>query len=136
MIHKPQTLLDKLNPTTRIIFLIDGLGAVLTASLLVTVLARFEAVFGMDPKTLYWLAAVSLLYAVYSLSCYYFVGSNWRIFLTVTGVANLVYCLVTATISVLYYCRLTCWGLAYFGFEIIIIGLLAWIELRPVAVAN
>lgn len=52
------------------LFLIDGIGALITALLLSQVLARYESVFGMPASLLYVLAGVAACFAVYSLTCY------------------------------------------------------------------
>ncbi|HRD81925.1 MAG TPA: hypothetical protein PLL53_14295 [Saprospiraceae bacterium] len=112
------------------IFLTDGLGALLTAFSLGGILSRWEALFGMPRSVLYPLAAVGLLLAAYSLSCYFFKVKKWKSFLLGIALANLAYCLVSLTLVVMFFERLTTLGVAYFALEICVVMALVWIELK------
>lgn len=117
-----------LNP--RRIFLFDGLGACLTAFLLGVVLTAFNEYFGMPQKTLNILALIALVFAVYSFCCFFFVGSNWRLFLKIIAAANLLYCCLTATLVIYFYPQLTVLGVVYFLLEIVVVCGLVLFELR------
>ena len=112
------------------IFLTDGLGALLTAFSLGGILSRWEALFGMPRSVLYPLAAVGLLLAAYSLSCYFFKVKRWKSFLLGIALANLGYCLVSLALVAMFFQRLTDLGLAYFLVEILVVGILIRIEIR------
>lgn len=112
------------------IFLTDGLGALLTAFFLGGVLSRWEALFGMPRSVLYPLAAVGLLFAAYSLSCYFFKVKRWKPFLLGIALANLGYCLVSLVLVAMFFQRLTALGVAYFGVEILVVSILILIEIR------
>ncbi len=112
------------------IFLTDGLGALLTAGFLGGVLARWEAHFGMPRSVLYPLAAVGVLFAAYSLSCYFFKVKKWKSFLLGIALANLAYCLVSLALVAMFFQRLTALGVAYFTLEICVVMALVWIELK------
>jgi hypothetical protein len=103
------------------IFLLDGIGAFLTAAMLMGVLAPFEAVFGMPREVLFVLAAIAGVFAMYSLSCYRFAGQHWRPLLKVISIANLLYCCLTLALVVLLYSQLTLWGVGYFLLEIAVV---------------
>jgi hypothetical protein len=81
------------NVSYKNIFLIDGMGAVLTALLLSQLLARLVPVFGMPSAILYPLAAIAACFAIYSLLCHLLVKKNWKPFLRGIAVANTLYCL-------------------------------------------
>lgn len=115
------------------IFLIDGLGALMTGLAIGLVLPLFET--GMPTEVLRSLAAVALIFAIYSLSCFYFQRNN-RTLLKVIAVANLIYCLVTASLIVQLYGQLTALALFYFVSEIIVILALAGFELKCAASKN
>ncbi len=121
--------LNKLALTPKRLFLIDSLGAVLTALLLSQVLARFETVFGMPRNILYILAGVAVVFAIYSFLCHLLVKDNWRSYLILIAIANTLYCMVTLGLVVYYFGRLTYLGVAYFIGEIIIVLSLVRIEL-------
>ena len=129
-------MLNQLLTNPKIIFLIDGLGAFLTALLLGTVLIRLEEVFGMPAKVLTPLSILAFIYAIYSMSCHFFVGGDWRPFLRVIAIANLIYCCITLGLIVLFYRTLTILGLTYFFGEIIIMGGLVFIEVLAIAKSN
>lgn len=110
------------------LFLIDGLGALLTAFLVGIVLRMFEDAFGMPSKFLDFLSVLGGVFAIYSISCYLFVPKNWRIFLRVIAIANLLYCLLTAVLVILLYQQLTILGVIYFIGEILIVIALVYVE--------
>jgi hypothetical protein len=110
------------------LFLLDSLGAFLTASLLLAVLRPFEPVFGMPGRVVLLLAGIALLFALYSLCCYFFVAGRWRLFLKIIWAANLLYCGLTAGLLLFFYARLTPLGVGYFLGEIVVIAGLARIE--------
>lgn len=116
-----------LNPQK--LFLIDGLGALLTAFLIGVVLRMFVNTFGMPSKFLTILSVLACIFAVYSMCCYSLVGKKWRIFLRIIAIANLLYCLLTASLVVLLYQQLTILGVIYFVVEIFIIIAIVYFEL-------
>ena len=117
-----------LNPKR--LFLLDGLGALLTAFLLGIVLTAFNEHFGMPPNTLNILALIALGFAVYSICCFFFIGQNWRLFLKIIATANLLYCGLTTALVIYFYPQLTVFGVVYFLLEIVVVCGLVYIELR------
>lgn len=117
-----------LNPKT--IFLLDGLGACLTAFLLGVVLTAFNEYFGMPQKTLNILALIALGFAFYSFFCFFFIGSTWRLFLKIIAAANLLYCCLTTALVIYFYPQLTILGVSYFLLEIVVVCGLVFVELR------
>jgi hypothetical protein len=111
------------------LFLIDGLGAFLTAFMLGVVLANFESSFGMPLKTLYFLSFLAGVFCLYSFCCYFFVSGNWRPFLKAIAVANTLYCCLTLRLVFYYYQNLTLLGMVYFLGEIGIVMGLVVVEL-------
>lgn len=118
------------NLTYKKLFLIDGIGAIVTALLLSQVLGRFEPFFGMPKPTLLILAAIAGCFAVYSLSCYWLVRKNESSFLLVIAIANTLYCILTAGLVFSLSNHLTFFGIAYFIGEIIVVMSLVGIELQ------
>ncbi len=110
------------------VFLLDAIGAIVTATLLSQVLARYETVFGLNSNILFILAGIACCFAVYSLSCYFFVDEKWKPFLKAIARANLLYCIITLSILFYLYSTITWLGIAYFLGEIIIILLLVRFE--------
>lgn len=113
----------------KIIFLSDGLGALLS-TLFLFGLASLEWVFGMPENVLYQLIPVTIIFAAYSLALYLIDPKQWKFFLTLIAVANMLYCCVTMVLLCYYFDNLTAIGLAYFFVEILVIVFLSIIELR------
>lgn len=115
------------------LFLVDGLGGMLSAFLLGVVLARFETVFGMPQKVLYFLSCFACMYATYSLLSYRRAKENWRPWMQAIAVANLLYCCLTIGLVIYHHQALTKLGLLYFLLEVVIITGLAIMELKTVS---
>jgi hypothetical protein len=128
-----QSILKGLISSPKKLFLIDGLGACLTAFLLGGVLSRFEATFGMPRNILYFLSILACVFAAYSLACHFFVGKNWPPFLRAIAWANLLYCCLTFGLVVALYKSLSVLGIAYFLGELFVMGILIFIEFFAVS---
>ena len=102
------------------LFLLDCLGALLSAFLLGVVLPSFEPIFGMPNKILYGLAALAGLFAIYSFWNHVRFKENWRPYLQGIAVVNLLYCGLTAALVVYFRQELTKWGLLYFLLEMLV----------------
>ena len=130
MIKQIRPLITQLAAHPKRLFLIDGLGAFLTAFMLGVVLSNFESSFGMPQKTLYFLSFLAGIFCFYSFCCYFFVSGNWRPFLKAIAVANTLYCCITLGLVFYYYQNLTLLGVVYFLGEIgVVMGLVVveWI---------
>lgn len=123
-------LLDEISLNPRRLFLIDSLGALLSTLLYLFVLAKMVGVFGMPQKVIYPLAVLAGVYTIYSGLCYWLKPKNWRPFLKVIALANLLHCGLTFCLLFIYQQELTALGVVYFLGEIIIVVCLAIIELR------
>ncbi len=110
------------------LFLLDSLGAMLTAFFLFVVLSNCNGYFGMPKTKLTYLSAIAICYCLYSATCFFFLKENWTTFITVIAVANILFCTLTMGFVIRYYNQLTTIGLAYFLAEIIIICILVFIE--------
>lgn len=113
----------------RTLFLIDGLGALLSAALL-SALALMPHVAGMPPAIVWPLALIAALFAAYSLSCYALRPRRQRLLLRLIAAANLLYCGLTLGLVIAHYPGLTALGVAYFAGEIALIVALAGYELK------
>ena len=122
--------IQKLIANPRQIFLLDGVGAMISAAFLLGILAKFQAAFGMPEKNLYQLAGAASVFALYSMTCYFRVSERWRSFLWVIAICNTLYCLVTAALVVYWYQSLTLLGVLYFVLEMLVILALVWLEFK------
>lgn len=121
-------MIGKLSPKT--LFLIDGIGALVTALLLSQLLARFQSSFDAPLNILYILAGIAACFALYSLLCSQIINQNWKIFLKAIAIANAMYCALTLGLVVYLYNTLTWLAVGYFIGEIGVIGILIRYELK------
>jgi hypothetical protein len=112
------------------IFLLDGIGALISTLLLGLVLPYFQNLIGMPKQVLYLLAAIPFIFSIYSLSCFWFHASDTVGFLTGIVLGNSLYCLLTTALIIYHFNKLTLLGLSYFIIENIIVIILISIEYR------
>ena len=117
-----------LNPKQ--LFLLDGFGALLSAFLLGVVLVKFESTFGMPRSTLYILAFIPCLFAVYDFYCYWKIQQQQGFFLKGIAIANLAYCCLSITFAFHHQEQLTTLGRTYFILEILVVVALVAVELK------
>ena len=71
------------------IFLVDAIGAIISAlSLLIPY--SFEDFFGMPKSEVRIFIAIALLYSIYSTTIYLIKKENWKPFLTIIALLNIV----------------------------------------------
>lgn len=129
----PNGPFPKLLSAPRLLFLIDGGGALLSAFLLGVVLVRWESVFGIPARVLYVLAAFPVLFAVYDGYAYRRAGNRPAPYLRRIAGANWGYCLVSIGLAWFHRSTITGLGWAYLLGEIAIVIALAGLEWRVAA---
>ena len=112
----------------KILFLVDSLGALLSAFLLGVILYQYDSFFGMPQTELGYLAALACLFAVYSFLGYLKITVYWRSYLRIIAIINLSYCVLTLALVFYHWEILTSLGILYFVLEIIIVTILARVE--------
>lgn len=112
----------------RRLFLVDGLGAAVSAVLLGVVLVRLYNIFGIPASALYLLALVPCLFLVYDLYCYFIVKKDLGIYLKVIAIANVLYCFLSLGLAIYHRDELTVLGWGYILIEILVICVLSTIE--------
>lgn len=132
-----KSIVESLKANPKYIFLIDGIGALVTSFSLFGIAFFIQVHFGMHKTVLYILGFVVVFYALYSLSCYFLLfdkfgksKKKWQSFLKVIIVANSFYCIVMSFLLVQFYQNLTVLGLTYFIFEIMVIVTLVFFEVK------
>lgn len=125
-----KTLLRSVHP--RQLFLLDSLGALLTAFMLGVILVRFEHMFGMPRQVLYALASIAFIYSLYSFVCFSRFGKNWRLLLKIIAIGNLIYGCLSMGLVIFHFQKLSVLGLGYFAIELLVILVLAKVELQAV----
>lgn len=116
------------NPKT--LFLMDSIGAFLTALILFLLLRNLSEYFGMPKAAVTLLSAIAACFCFYSAACFLLLKEKWPLYIRIISFANLLYCVLTFALLFIYYHQLTVLGLFYFLAEIVIISLLVYIELR------
>ncbi|WP_408024430.1 hypothetical protein [Tenacibaculum sediminilitoris] len=116
-----------LNPKK--LFLIDGLGAVLSAFLLGVILVNFESVIGIPPSTLYSLAIFPIIFTFYDFYCYQKAYNSLKPFLKGIAILNLLYCCFSIGLVFYHFKTITSVGWIYILIEVLIIITLSIIEL-------
>lgn len=126
-------IINKMVLRPKQLFLLDGIGALVSAFSLGVILVQFESYFGMPQRELYFLAIAACFFAIYSFSCYFRLRKNWSPFLRFIAIVNLVYCAITFGLMINLYEKLTTLGLIYFLLELVIIIIIVIIELKTAA---
>ncbi len=114
----------------RRLFLLDGIGALLTAATLYVSYRYFDNCFQLPEDVFALLFFAALCMAVFS-----FINvansPNYTVFsLLFIGTANRLYALLTFSISLTYYKELAAIALFYFGVEMLILVLLSTVEFK------
>ncbi|MBX7240200.1 MAG: hypothetical protein K1X92_00530 [Bacteroidia bacterium] len=128
MIKKWYNQLLKINPRT--LLLIDGLGALVTTFSLSVVLQSLPEYFLIPHDVLSILYLISGAFCIYSLSCYFLVKQNTKPYLKIIALANASYCLLTLSIVLLLFSKLSIFDILYFLIEVIIVLPLILVEVR------
>lgn len=110
------------------LFLLDGVGAIVSAILLGIVLVKLEPYFGIPKTALYLLAALPCFFAVYDFYCYFRIDKNLGKFLKGIAIVNLFYCVLSLGLAFYHQEKITYLGWTYIIVEIIIVVILAIYE--------
>lgn len=122
-------LIARLTEKPQTLFLIDALGAFLSAFFLFLIVLQWSQYFGIPKQALACLVVIAICLCMYSAICFLVLNGAWRPFICIMGIANLLYCVLTIGLLVKYAPLLTKIGAIYFGIEIVIICGLVYIEL-------
>lgn len=120
--------LQNLEKTPRSLFLIDGIGALISAFLLGVVLVQFQPLFGMPVEALYILAALPVGFALYDAICYWGIKGNPSFFLKGIALINIGYCGLSVAFLSQHHESLTVLGWLYFVGELLIVLFLSGVE--------
>jgi hypothetical protein len=118
------------NEKPKTLFLIDGVGALMTALSLIVIVREFIEYFGMSKNEVNYLSLLAFCFCMYSAICYMFLKSNFLPFIRFVGIANSSYCALIIGLMIRYKSSITVIGIIYFLVEIIIICCLSYVELK------
>lgn len=124
------SIINEFSVSPKKLFILDGLGALLSAFLLGVVLVQLESYFGIPRNTLYFLAFLPCLFVVYDLFCYWRVEQNIGFFLKVIAAINVMYCCLSLGLAFYHMERITILGWGYILIEILIVLAVAILEWR------
>lgn len=116
--------------TPKKLFLIDGLGVLISAFLLGIILVRFESFFGIPARALYILAVIPVAFAVYDLYAYYRVHKNAANWLKGIAFLNLLYCAISIGFAIFHHQQIKTVGWLYLSIEIFVVICLVIFELK------
>ena len=125
-------IISRLIQSPKSLFLVDGIGAIITFFFLFAILRPFNEYFGMPVDILLLLSAIAAIFCLYSLTCYFLVSNNWRPFLMAISIGNLLYCCLTMGLVIYYFQSLTALGVTYFIAEIILLFGLVFVEQKAI----
>lgn len=123
-------LIEYFSERQKTLFLIDCLGAFVTAFFLFAIIRHYDEYFGMPKRELTYLSGIAVCFGIYSISCFLFLKVGLVPFFRIIGVANLIYCIMIIGLLVKYYSLITIVGTTYFLIEIVVICLLSYVELN------
>ena len=122
--------IEKLVVNPKKLFVIDGVGALLSAFLLGVVLVWLEKYIGIPSSTLFFLACLPVFFAVYDYYCYKKEREKLGRLLQLIGILNVLYCFLSMGFAVYHYQTITNLGWIYISIEILIILALAVLEFK------
>lgn len=128
----PEQLMRRFSANPKHLFLLDGLGALVSAFLLGVVLVQFEGVFGIPRSTLYFLAIIPCFFAVFDIVSFRSSSSKHALCLRIIASLNIAYCIVSIGWAAFAGQTITILGWAYLLIEVAIVLMLALFELRVV----
>lgn len=123
-------VINHLSEKQKTLFLIDCLGAILTAFFMFVIMRQLNEYFRMPKTVLTYLCVIASFFCIYSMTCFLCLKGRWTIFIRIIGIANLLYCVLTVVLLVKYYPLLTIIGTLYFLIEVIIICGFSYVELK------
>jgi ABC-type transport system involved in cytochrome c biogenesis permease subunit len=128
MIEIVHNIIQTLTAAPKKLFLTDSLGAALTAFFMFVILKSFNQYVGMPETILTYLSLLAASFSLYSAICFFLLKEKRASFIQGIAVANILYCVLTLFLLIIYYKQLTIIGITYFSVEIAIVCGLAYIE--------
>ena len=108
------------------LFLIDGVGALVSAFLLGLVLVELDSIFNIPHRTLYLLALFPCVFAVYDIVCYLVLKNKIGLFLKIIALMNLGYCFISILLAFYHLEIISIFAWIYIIMEVFLIfGLIA-----------
>lgn len=123
-----QSIINSFVKKPNTLFLVDSIGAFISAICLLIISRYYSDYFGINHSTFQLLAILPIVFCIYSASCFLFVKRCFKPFIQIIALANLLYCLITLILLGTLFAEITILGLSYFVVELVIIGIIVYIE--------
>jgi len=127
--EKCSRILHKVTLNKKLLFAVDGVGALLSAFTLGIVLPIFQTWIGLPFPILFSLSLLALSYAIYSLVNAFGIIHYRPLWLKITIFGNIFYCATAGVLLGTFANQITALGAAYFLGELVIILGLAVVEM-------
>lgn len=123
-------MLNKVYNNPKVLFLIDGFGAMLSAISLAIVLPKFEDLLGIPVQLLYFLSTFPILFLTYDF--YNFFNQNVNISKALKGIAllNLLYSVLSIGLAIYHLEVFKKLGWTYIILEVFILFFLSYLQLH------
>lgn len=109
-------------------FIIDGVGASISALLFLTVLWNYQEFFGISKEVLILLVVPPVLFSIYDALCWFGRGQFAPRALRIIAMANLAYIGFSLSLMLLHLEEITTWGVRYLVGEMIVVFILYLFE--------
>jgi len=118
----------EINIQPKRLFIIDGIGALISAISLGYIMIVFNSIFGLPKNVLYLLATIPLFFLVFDMFAYYWGNEKIGWYLKIIVFLNVGYCILSLGLLSYHFSVLTKWAMIYFVVEICIVLALSRIE--------
>lgn len=123
-------MLRKIESEPKWLFLVDGLGAMLSSIFLGVVLVKFETFIGIPSSTLYFLAVIPIFFMIYDYTSFRNNRSKTEWLLKGIAIFNLLYCCLLIGFGFYHSDTITIFGITYIILEVLVVVSLAIWEFR------
>ncbi len=130
MKQKAKHIIDQLTQNPRQVFVLDFIGACVTAFITGYVLVKFEFEFGMPRLLVIPMALMASLMAVYSLLCSLFIKKRFGPFLLIIAFFNFLFCAISWWLVYSFSYLITPLGYAHYVLESAVVFLVIYIEIK------
>jgi len=122
-----QNAINEVQTNPKKLLLIDGVGAIVSAFLLGIVLVQLNDLVGIPIPTLYFLAFLPCLFAIFDLYHYQKTNNQVATPLKIIATVNLLYCCLSIGLGIYHFETITFLGWVYVVVEVmIVVGIAVW----------
>lgn len=112
------------------LFIVDGIGAAVSAILHIFLLAPFESFFGVPAETVYLLALFPIVFVLYDIFAYYQYNGLAQLYLKGIAVMNMMFVALSISMGIYHRDSISVWGWLYLIGECLIVAGLVRLEWR------